>query len=255
MFGLVTRFVRDPIVQRRIFIALMLISGGAPYTGCCTPFGCQTGPLLPPEFRADPPVKLSDPNFNAGATVTLRSPPLGGSKSTLFVRSGILVPIDGNSNATASEATLTGQAYNHEHFTVPMFGGVAVPATAAGIPIANLSFEAFAGAQVKNRTMGFTWAGVGLPGGAVSASENFTTVDPAIGAGVQYYLGTFNGIPTSAWANITIDRVVSSHAVDGDFSSSLTYPAHNSAAFAVGLNFDLPTSGAPAQPPIITKTH
>jgi hypothetical protein len=203
----------------------------------------------------DPPVALPDAKFDAGATITVRTQPLGARKISLFARSGILVPLDGNSNATASEATLTAQAYNHEHFTVPLFAGVTVPATAVGIPIAKLSFEAFAGVQVKNRTMGFTWAGAGLPGGAISASGNFTTVDPAIGTGIQYYLGTFYGIPTSAWANVTIDRVVNSHTLYGDLSSSLTYPVHNSNAFAVGLNFDIPTNGAPAPPPIITKAH
>ena len=182
-----------------------------------------------------------DEKFDAGATITVRTQPLGARKISLFARSGILVPLDGNSNATASEATLTAQAYNHEHFTVPLFAGVAVPATAVGIPIANLSFEAFAGAQVKNRTMGFTWTGAGLPGGAVSASDNFTTVDPAIGAGIQYYLGTYYGIPTSLGANFTLARVVNSHTVNGDFSSSLTYPVHNSAAATLGLNFDIPT--------------
>jgi hypothetical protein len=241
MFGHGVKFVRDPIVWRRIFIAFMLLSGGAPYTGCG--FGhAVLVDAIPPAFSGgDPPVKLPDPKFNAGATVTLRSPPLGAVKSTLFVRSGMFVPIDGNSSGTASEGTMAGQVYNHEHFTVPMFGGVAVPATAVGVPIANLSFEAFAGAQVKNRTMGFTWSGAGVPGGAVSASDNFTTVDPAIGAGIQYYLGTFNGIPTSLGANVTFDRVVNSHTVNGDFSSSLTYPVHNSAAATLGLNFDIPT--------------
>jgi hypothetical protein len=217
----------------------------------------QTSSLVTPEggvvSTSDPPVRLNDPKMNSGATITVRTQPLGAGKISLFVRSGILVPLDGNSNATASEATLTGQAYNHEHFTVPLFAGVAFPATAVGIPIANLSFETFAGAQVKNRTIGFTWAGVGLPGGAISASGNFTTVDPAIGTGIGYYLGTFYGILTSAWANVTLDRVVNSHTLNGDRSSSLTYPVHNSAAYAVGLNFDIPTSGAPAPPPIITK--
>jgi hypothetical protein len=230
---------------------IIAVGSPAPATSITTPVGITSST----SSSNDPPVDLPDAKFNAGATITLRTQPLGGDKITLFARSGILVPLDGNSNATASEATLTAQAYNHEHFTVPLFAGVAIPATAVGLPIANLSFETFAGAQVKNRTMGFTWAGAGLPGGAISASGNFTTVDPAIGTGIAYNLGTFSGIPTSAWANVTIDRVVNSHTLNGDLSSSLTYPVHNSTAFAVGLNFDIPTSGAPAPPPIITKAH
>jgi hypothetical protein len=188
----------------------------------------------------DPPVKLPDPRFNAGATVTLRSPPIAG-KTTLFVRSGMLVPIDANKSATAFEAGQTGQAYKHEHYTVPVVGGVAVPATALGIPMENLSFEAFAGVQIRNRTMGYTWTGAGIPGGSVSASDNFTTVDPAIGGGIQYYLGTFYGIPTSLGTNLTFYRVEKSHTVDGALSSSLTEPAHYGAAGMVGLNFDIPT--------------
>ena len=74
------RFLRDPDAQRKIILAALLLSGGAPFTGCdeitrensygilheFTPDECSNAPI--------PPVQLHDANYHAGATVSLRTP-------------------------------------------------------------------------------------------------------------------------------------------------------------------------------------
>jgi hypothetical protein len=43
-----------------------------------------------------------------------------------------------------------------ENIAVPLYGGIAIPAKNVGVPIPNLSFEAFGGANIKNEKFGFS---------------------------------------------------------------------------------------------------
>ena len=65
----------------------------------------------------------------------------------------------------------TGQGSLQSNVTVPLLAGVTVPAKNVGVPIQNLSFEAFVGGQVQNRTLGFNLTEIGLPGVGVSIVE------------------------------------------------------------------------------------
>jgi len=232
----------------------MLLSGGAPFTACG-----KTG-LLGPQFAClytnhpsdctDPSPSLHDANFHAGATVSLRTPAAGDNGVTLFARTGVLVPIDSSSSAPLPSnlngpTTVNGTATLHDHITVPLYGGVTVPAKNLGVPIPNLAFEAFGGLDIKNEKLGFSLNEVGLPG-STAASQTFWSANPAAGAGIQYYLGTFGGFPTTLGAAYIVDFQLADHTATAaspnvpGLTYTLTDPKHLSQTAAFTLNFDLP---------------
>ena len=95
---------------------------------------------------------------------------------------------------------------------MPLYGGVTIPAKNVGVPIQNLSFEAFGGADIKNEKFGFNLT---KPlGESPRASQTYWTDNPAAGAGIQYYLGTFYGVPTSFGAAYIVDFQLSNHDCD-----------------------------------------
>ena len=151
------RLIRNPDLQRRTLLAVMLLSGAAPFMACV--------PIMPTiscsGSDCDPPVQgLHDPNFHAGATVSLRTPAAGDNGVTLFARTGVLAPIDGNSSGATPPlpggVAPSGTASQRENIAVPLYGGVTIPAKNVGVPIPNLSFEAFGGANIKNEKFGFS---------------------------------------------------------------------------------------------------
>jgi len=248
------RRIRNPDVQRRVFVAIMLLSGGAPFAACGKQF-------LGPEFSCiyaghsndctDPSPSLHDAYFHAGATVSARTPAAGDNGVTLFARTGVLAPIDSSSSAPLPSnlngpTTVNGTANLHDNITVPVYGGVTIPAKNVGIPVPNLAFEAFGGVDIKNQKFGFSLNEVGLPGGT-SASQTFWTANPAAGAGIQYYLGTFGGFPTTLGAAYIVDLQLSDHNTTAaspnvpGLTYTLTDPKHVSQTAAVTLNFDLPS--------------
>lgn len=251
MLADVIRVVRDPDVQRRALLAAILLSGGAPFTGC---YLTKSGNLTTfcwnaaqPSACDDPPVNLHDPNFHAGATVSVRTPAAGDNGVTLFARTGVLAPIDASSSAAmpalGGPVATTGTANLRENVTVPLYGGVTIPAKNVGVPIQNLSFEAFGGADIKSEHFGFSLTQAG--GGAAAASTDYWTADPAFGAGIQYYLGTFYGVPTSFGAAYIVDMQLGSHSATAPsptiagLNYTLTNPNHISGTAAFTLNFDI----------------
>ena len=84
-----------------------------------------------------------------------------------------------------------------------------IPAKNVGVPIQNLSFEAFGGADIKSEKFGFNL--IEATGGIAGASQSYWTANPAAGAGIQYYLGTFYGVPTSFGAAYIVDFQLSNH--------------------------------------------
>jgi hypothetical protein len=244
LFDLV-RHVRNPDVRRRVILAAALLSGGAPLTACY--------PLLPTitcsGSDCDPPVQgLHDPNFHAGATVSLRTPAARDNGVTLFARTGVLAPIDNASSGATPPlpggVAPSGTASQRENIVVPLYGGVTIPAKNVGIAIPNLSFEAFGGANIKNEKIGFSLNE--STGGVASASLSYWTANPAAGVGIQYYLGTLYGVPTSLGAAYIVDFQLSDHTVAAvsptvvGQSYMLTNPSHVSQTAAFTLNFDLP---------------
>jgi hypothetical protein len=236
--------VRNPDVQRRIMLAAVLLSGGAPFIACvplpmtidCSGSDC------------DPPVDgLHNPNFHAGATVSLRTPAAGGNGVTLFARTGVLAPIDNASSAATPPlpggVAPSGTASQREDIAVPLYGGVTIPAKNVGVPIPNLSFEAFGGANIKKEKFGFSLNED--TGGVASASRTYWTANPAAGAGIQYYLGTLYGVPISLGAAYIVDFQLSDHTVTAvsptvlGQSYTLTNSSHVSQTAAFTLNFDL----------------
>jgi hypothetical protein len=232
MLGDAVRLIRDREVQRRILLAAMLLSGGAPFTGCV-----QFLALLD-ELGSDPPVTgLHDPDFHAGATVSVRVPAAGDNGTTLFARTGVLAPIDGSKTVAIPPIAgvfASGTASQRENIAVPLYGGVTVPAKNVGIPIPNLSFEGFAGTNIKNEKTSFALAAPA----SVSGSGSYTVANPAAGAGIQYYIGTYWGMPTSIGAAYIVDIQTADHTVDAG-AHTFTNPGHIDQTAAFTLNFDI----------------
>jgi hypothetical protein len=244
MFLDAVRHIRDPNIRRTLALAAWLMCGAVPLTGC---------PPNPPNpitcgSACDPDVQLREPEFHAGATVSVRTPAAGDNGVTLFARTGVLAPID-NPSAAAVPAiagvTTGGTAGLRQSITVPLYGGVTVPAKNLGVPIANLSFEAFVGANIKSQKTGFAVDEM-FGGGVVSASQTYWGVNPAVGGGIQYYLGTFYGVPTSLGAAYIVDIQtrdevlnVASQNIPGVVYTDI-HPAHVSGTAAFTVNFDLP---------------
>jgi hypothetical protein len=67
--------------------------------------------------------------------------------------------------------------------------------------------------------------------GVTSASPSYTTVDPAIGAGIQYHLGTIGGVA----ANVTVDVSVAEHSAN---ALSLNFAAVKPTAPTISVTFD-----------------
>jgi hypothetical protein len=220
---------------------MVLIVGGAPLAGCI-PFiiTCNTSDCDPPGQG------LHDSYFHAGGTVSLRTPAAGDNGVTLFARTGVLAPVDRTSTAAAPiipGITTSGNASVRENVTVPVYGGVTVPAKNLGVPIRDLSFEAFAGANIKNEKLDFALNEA--TGGYVSASKSYWEANPAIGAGIQYHLGTVYGLPTSLGAAYIVDFQLANHTALAPSQTvlgqvySFTNQPHVSQTAAVTLNFDL----------------
>lgn len=251
------RVVRDPDVQRRIILAAILLSGGAPFASCVSlptnstkkilQIACLLSGVQSSDCE-DPPVSVHDPDFHAGATVSLRTPAAGDNGVTLFARTGVLAPIDASSSGSTPNVSgpvaTSGTAHLRENIAVPLYGGVTIPAKNIGVPIPNLSFEAFGGADIKSEKFGFNLTEA--TGGVAAASQTYWTANPAAGAGIQYYLGTFYGLPTSLGAAYIVDFQLSNHNVTAPSPSiagltyTLTNPSHYSETTAFTLNFDLP---------------
>ena len=226
-------------MQLKILVSLVLVCEAAFIMGCHhdgeSSADCDEG-----SQDCDPPLALHDPNYAAGATVSLRTPAAGGNGVTLFARTGAIVPIDQKSSAPINfpPAATYGQGSHQEYWRVPLVAGVTVPAANLGVSIPNLSFEAFAGGQVRNQEQALNL-------NAGSGTQHYTSLDPAFGAGMQYYLGTFYGVPTSLGANYTWDfslqnrnLTINSTTIPG-VTYSLINPPHVSGTAAVTLNFDL----------------
>jgi hypothetical protein len=229
-------------IRRRLLVTALLLSGGAPFTAC------GIFPLLGCGSACDPPVEFRDPLFHAGGTVSLRTPAAGDNGVTLFARTGALAAID-NPSAEATPplpgATTGGTAGQRENITVPIYGGVTIPAKNVGVPIPNLSFEAFGGADLKHEKSSF-FVNEAFGGGVASASQSYWSATPAIGAGIQYYLGTFYGVPTSLGAAYIVDLPAHDHVMNVASQNIpgivYTYnnPGHVTQTTAFTLNFDLP---------------
>ncbi len=190
---------------------------------------------------------LHDPYIHAGATVSVRTPAAGGNGVTLFARTGVLAPIDNSTSATTPQIagiTPNGTETRRENVAVPVYGGVTIPAKNVGVPIQNLAFEAFGGANIKKEK--FALSVNETTGGVAFGSQSYWTSNPAVGAGIQYYLGTIYGFPTSLGAAYIVDYQPGNHNLTVPSpdvlgqSYQLTNPSHLSQTAAFTLNFDLP---------------
>jgi hypothetical protein len=244
MMSATVRHLHGSNIRRRLLVTALLLSGGAPFAGCFPypSFNCGSS-------SCDPPVGFRDPLYHAGGTVSLRTPAAGDNGVTLFARTGALAAIDNPPAAVMAPipgVTTGGTAGQRENITVPIYGGVTIPAKNVGLPIPNLSFEAFGGADLKHEKTSF-YANEAFGGGVASASQTYWSASPAVGAGIQYHLGTFYGVPTSLGAAYIVDLPAHDHVMNVASQNIpgivYTYnnPGHVTQTAAFTLNFDLPT--------------
>jgi hypothetical protein len=230
-------------VRRTIMLAVVLMAGAAPLGECTFPItiDCNTSDCVDPPGQGP-----HEPYFHVGGTVSLRTLAAADSGATFFARTGVLAPVDRTSTAAAPDIpgiTTSGTGTVRENVTVPLYGGVTVPAKNFGVPVRDLSFEAFGGADIKNERTAF--AVDEATGGYASGSKSYWEANPALGAGIQYRLGTVYGIPTSLGAAYIVDFQVGNHTatavsptVLGQVYSFTNQPHVNQTA-AITLNFDL----------------
>lgn len=214
----------------------------------CGVVGTDTDPST--DGRAFDP---RSPRVQLGGTVTARTDTIPGAgklpgDASVFARTGVLAPPDGSWSTTFSNvlSTASGTASAREYFTVPLLAGVSIPVKTLGVPIDNLSVEAFGGGQIKRRQLGlaYTESGFGASGG-LSGSQTWTDIDPAVGAGLQYKIATVSGMPISIGPNVTFDfrpqhSLTLPSANFPTVSYTLYQPREVDVSAGLTLNIDLP---------------
>jgi hypothetical protein len=246
---------RTTKILHKIVVAAVLL--GPVVTICCNwsmfpppSAECVSDPSFESsQCGGDPPIALHEPSYQAGATLTVRGRPMASLGNTsLFTRVGVETPIDpvsrGSFPNVGGIAATSGQATLRESVSVPIVGGVSVPASTLGIAVPNLAFETFAGVQYNDQKLSLAVSEAGFPNTA-SGSASSGTLDPIVGAGIQYGLGSFAGIPVSLGVDgryVFPTAPATVAAVSPNFlgvSYNVTGPGRPYPMLSTTLNFDL----------------
>lgn len=186
------------------------------------------GPLL--GCASDTSIYATDPEFRylnssgqtggvAGGTLTVYAKPTSpGAQSAdinPFVRTGLL----GNfsNDRTASFQNLGGTLANgtltsSRSLTIPVMGGLSVPASRLGLNMPGLTAEIFGGVQVSRRKASLALTEALAPAGpGTSGSSSWTSVDPAVGAALMYYVGNIGTRPVTVGPSVTVDWTKDHH--------------------------------------------
>jgi hypothetical protein len=141
--------------------------------------------------------------------------------------------------------------------TIPLLGGLSIPASWLGLGWPALSFEIMGGVDFNHRSASINLVepGAGPGGQPVIASKSWTSSDPAFGFGFQYALGRFAGMPTSFGTTVIFDwsSAQTVHAQSPNFPSqsyTLTTGSQRDTLVLFSLNMDFfaPPPAAPAMP-------
>jgi hypothetical protein len=141
--------------------------------------------------------------------------------------------------------------------TIPLLGGLSIPASWLGLGWPALSFEIMGGVDFNRRSASINLVepGAGPGGQPVIASKSWTSSDPAFGVGFQYALGRFAGMPTSFGTTVIFDwsSAQTVHAQSPNFpSQSYTLSTGSQrdtlVLFSLNMDFFAPPPAAPAMP-------
>jgi hypothetical protein len=142
--------------------------------------------------------------------------------------------------------------------TMPLLGGLSIPAWWFGLGWPALTFEIMGGVDFNHRTASIALGepGAGPGGQPVIASRSWTSTDPAFGVGFQYALGRFAGMPTTFGTTVIFDwsSAQTVHAQSPNFPSqsyTLSTGSQRDTLVLFSLNMDLfaPPPAAPPPPP------
>jgi hypothetical protein len=146
--------------------------------------------------------------------------------------------------------------------TIPLLGGLSIPARWLGLGWPGLTFEIMGGVNYNHRSASINLVEPGAgPGGLpVSLSRTWTSSDPAFGFGFQYALGRlFAGMPTSFGTTVIFDwsSAQTLHAQSPNFPSqscTLNTGSQRDTLVLFSLNVDL-FAPPPPPPPMPTRAR
>jgi hypothetical protein len=156
--------------------------------------------------------------FNSGPKIDVRQQTEYETlRSYISLRTGFIESFGGKAKYSGSDLNAIPQGsvdgYDQLRWTVPVMGVYGFPASSYGLNIPNLTTEIFGGFNINNRKTTYTVTEFGAPGKpSFSVSDTWTSVDPAVGIGLQYSIGTYGGHPISIGASATFDWT-KSHSV------------------------------------------
>lgn len=147
----------------------------------------------------------------AGGTVTVYSNQNIGPTRPFF-RTGVLGDFSNERSASFQNIGTvtkgTGTAKLSRSWTVPLEAGLAFP---TGVP--NLTAQIYGGAEVTRNKESFSLTEGGAPAGpGTSASETWTSVDPAVGGALLYQIAQVGGRPVNLGPSVTVSWM-GSHSV------------------------------------------
>lgn len=147
-----------------------------------------------------------------GGTLTVYGAPVSQRSADIrpFVRTGIAGDFSNERSGslpTFGGGGAVGRTTASQSWTVPLMAGLSVPASSIGWNVPGLTAEVFAGAHVTRRKSSLFLTETAAPPGAspISASSNWTTFDPAVGAALMYQVGKVSGRPVTVGPSVTVD--------------------------------------------------
>jgi hypothetical protein len=133
-----------------------------------------------------------------------------GTDLSVFARTGFIAGLGNTSSASVSGVSavprFSGDVSQSLRWRVPLLAGVSIPLNSFGDNPGGWSLELFAGADVDRTRVSISGTESGAPGGLrVAASGTFTSLDPAVGFGLQYGLTQIDNRKVSIGGSVTFD--------------------------------------------------
>jgi hypothetical protein len=213
------RLFRAPVIERAKYcvlvvcsLSLMLLVQG------CSRHGDFVG--LDPDSRS---LNYGDKaGGEVGGTVTVYSNQSIGVVRP-FLKTGFSGDFSNEHSAPFSNVgavTLAnGTAKVSRSWSAPLLVGGSFPVSAFGMNVPELTAQIYGGAEITRNKASFSLTEAGAPGGpATTASDTWTSVDPAVGAALLYRVGQVNGQPVNFGPSVTVSWM-ESHSVTAKSSN------------------------------------
>ncbi len=193
--------------------------------------GCSKGGL----FATDPDNRSLSRKSGGevGGTVTYYVPGAMPSNIKPFVRTGIYGRFEDDQSASFQNfggGLANGSAKTSHSWAVPTLAGVSIPTSALGVNVPGLTAEVFGGGVITRRKASLSLTEAAAPAGpGTAASGSWTTFDPAVGVGLQYYVGNINNQPVTIGPSVMVDWTRSHvlSALSANFPATETYILHS----------------------------